>query len=139
LGGEWDRGKGVAKPGPRPDSLVGQDVAVIALVVLGLLLGGVVAGAMYSRQGMDRTLEDLRDLEGRVVEVSSGSISRGLAEIASVEGTLVQVDAQYLVLEPKFEQVSPRFEPMRQNDRSLKIPVYEVIDVTYAGSVIRLR
>jgi len=112
---------------------------MMAAGVVVLLLVWIGAGVVVAGRQRAGSMSELGALVGRVVEVSSASVSRGPVKVASVEGTLVEIDGSYLVLRPKAVPIPPRFARMEMTDGTVWIPVHDVLDVTCAGQVVRLR
>lgn len=112
-------------------------MAAAAVGLLVVLL--FVAGALFARRQRSGSMTELEGLVGRVVEVSSSHDSRGPVRVASVEGTLLAVEGSDLLLRPKAVPIPPRFTRMAVTDGNLRIPAREVLEVTCAGQVVRVR
>jgi hypothetical protein len=111
---------------------------VVALAVVLLLVATGVGGSVYARRHRARTLRRLSQLVGQVVSVSAGSEGEGFSA-ETLDGTLVGVDVDHLLVRPKFDPVPPRFERMEREGGCLKVPLLEVLDVTSGGMSIRVR
>lgn len=112
---------------------------MLAAAVVVLLVMLFVAGALIARRQRKGSRGELESLVGKVVEVSSMHDSRGPVHVASVEGSLVAVGDSNLLLRPTLLPIPPRFARMVTNDGSLRIPLREVLEVTCAGHVVRIR